>query len=229
MEQCKIHMSYHRKEVSMKSKKLNISNKKIIILLISLLVIIVIFLLIIVFNNKEDKEKIKIVNYKEAEKLYQESNNKCTDIQDENDSLLLYLIFSKLDKESKLSDSISYDEYENTAKTILKTDDIPQTINNYLYDGYSYTLNNDEITREKSECEEKYVSKIYGYSNNNNTLSLYISSGYVKDGKVYNLNGDEIGDYDKDTINKILDSGTIKIYDYKNENGKYILDSINSD
>ena len=213
----------------MKNKKLNISNKKRIILLVSLLVIIVISLLIIVFNNKEDKEKIEIVNYKEAEKLYQESNNKCTDIQDENDRLLLYLIFSKLDKESKLSDSIPYDEYENIAKTILKTDDIPQTINNYLYDGYSYTLNNDEITREKTECEEKYVSKIYGYSNNNNTLSLYISSGYVKDGKVYNLNGDEIGDYDKDTINKILDSGTIKIYNYKNENGKYILDNINSD
>ena len=200
--------------------------RKIIILLISLLVIIVISLLIIVFNNKEDKEKIKIVNYKEAEKLYQESNNKCTDIQDENDSLLLYLIFSKLDKESKLSDSISYDEYENTAKTILKTDDIPQTINNYLYDGYSYTLEDNKITREKSECEEKYVSKIYGYSNDNNTLSLYISSGYVKDGKVYNLEGIEIGDYDKNKINKILDSGTIKIYNYKNENGKYILQNI---
>ena len=211
-------MSYHRKDESMKSKKLNISNKKRIILLVSLLVIIVISLLIIVFNNKKDKEKIKIVNYKEAEKLYQESNNKCTNIQDENDSLLLYLIFSKLDKESKLTDSISYEEYENTAKTILKTDDIPQTINNYLYDGYSYTLKDNKITREKTECEEKYVSKIYGYSNNNNTLSLYISSGYVKDGKVYNLNGDEIGDYDKETINKILDSGTIKIYNYKNEN-----------
>ena len=214
----------------MKSKKLNISNKKRIILLVSLLVIIVIFLLIvIVFNNKEDKEKIEIVNYKEAEKLYQESNSKCTDITNENDSLLLYLIFSELDKDNKLSDNISYDEYENAAKTILKTDDIPQTINNYLYDGYSYTLNNDEITREKTECEEKYVSKIYGYSNNNNILSLYISSGYVKDGKVYNLNGDEIGDYDKDTINKTLDSGTIKIYNYKNENGSYILDNISSD
>ena len=212
----------------MKNKKLNISNKKKIILLVSLLVIIVISLLIIVFNNKEDKEKIEIVNYKEAEKLYQESNNKCTDITNENDSLLLYLIFSELDKDNKLSDNISYDEYENTAKTILKTDDIPQTINNYLYDSYSYTLNNDEITREKTECEEKYVSKIYGYSNDN-TLSLYISSGYVKDGKVYNLEDIEIGNYDKDTINKILDSGTIKIYDYKNENGKYILDSINSD
>ena len=210
-------------------KKLNISNKKRIILLISLLVTIVISLLIIVFNNKEDKEKIKIVNYKEAEKLYQESNNKCTDIQDENDSLLLYLIFSKLDKESKLSDSIPYEEYENTTKTILKTDDIPAKINNYLYDGYSYTLNDNKITREKTDCEEKYVSKIYGYSNNNNTLSLYISSGYVKDGKVYNLNGDEIGDYDKDTINKTLDSGTIKIYNYKNENGSYILNSISSD
>ena len=203
--------------------------RKIIILLISLLVIIVISLLIIVFNNKEDKEKIEIVNYKEAEKLYQESNNKCTDIQDENDSLLLYLIFSKLDKESKLTDSIPYDEYENKAKTILKTDDIPSKINNYLYDGYSYTLEDNKITREKTECTEKYVSKIYGYSNDNDTLSLYISSGYVKEGKVYNLNGVEIGDYDKDTINKTLDSGTIKIYNYKNENGNYILDNISSD
>ena len=211
----------------MKNKKLNISNKKRIILLISLFVIIVISLLIIVFNNNQNKEeKIKIVNYKEAEKLYQESNNKCTNIQDENDSLLLYLIFSKLDKDNKLSNSISYEEYENTAKTILKTDDIPQAINNYLYDGYSYTLNNNEITREKTECTEKYVSKIYGYSNNNDTLSLYISSGYVKDGKVYNLEGIEIGDYDKNKINKILDSGTIKIYNYKNENGKYILQNI---
>ena len=213
----------------MKNKKLNISNKKRIILLISLLVIIVISLLIvIVFNNKEDKEKIKIVNYKEAEKLYQESNNKCTDIQDENDSLLLYLIFSKLDKESKLSDSIPYDEYENIAKTILKTDDIPSKINNYLYDGYSYTLEENKITREKTECEEKYVSKIYGYSNNNDTLSLYISSGYVKEGKVYNLSGVEIWGYDKVTINKTLDSGTIKIYNYKNEGGNYILDNISS-
>ncbi len=211
----------------MKNKKLN--NKKKLILFVGILIIIIVIVLIIVFNNQDKEEKIKIVNYKEAEKLYQESNNKCTDIQDENDSLLLYLIFSKLDKDNKLSDNISYDEYENAAKTILKTDDIPQTINNYLYDGYSYTLNNDEITREKTECEEKYVSKIYGYSNNNNTLSLYISSGYVKDGKVYNLEDIEIGDYDKDTINKILDSGTIKIYNYKNENGKYILDSINSD
>ena len=211
-------------------KKLNISNKKRIILLISLLVIIVISLLIvIVFNNKEDKEKIKIVNYKEAEKLYQESNNKCTDIQDENDSLLLYLIFSKLDKESKLSDSIPYDEYKNIAKTILKTDDIPKNINNYLYDGYSYTLEENKITREKTECTEKYVSKIYGYSNNNDILSLYISSGYIKDGKVYNLEDIEIGDYDKNKINKILDSGTIKIYNYKNENGSYILNSISSD
>ena len=203
-------------------------NKKRIILFAGIsIVLIAILILIIVLNNKE--EKIKIVNYKEAEKLYQESNNKCTDIQDENDSLLLYLIFSKLDKESKLSDSIPYDEYENIAKTILKTDDIPSKINNYLYDGYSYTLEDNKITREKSECEEKYVSKIYGYSNNNDTLSLYISSGYVKDGKVYNLEDIEIGNYDKDTINKILDSGTIKIYNYQNKNGSYILDSINSE
>ena len=211
----------------MKNKKLN--NKKKLIIFIGILIIIIIVVLIIVLNNQNKEEKIKIVNYKEAEKLYQESNNKCTDIQDENDSLLLYLIFSKLDKESKLTDNISYDEYENIAKTILKTDNIPAKINNYLYDGYSYTLEENKITRTKTECEEKYVSKIYGYSNDNNTLSLYISSGYVKDGKVYNLEGIEIGDYDKNKINKILDSGTIKIYNYKNENGSYILNSISSD
>ena len=212
----------------MKSKKLN--NKKKLTLFVGLLTIIIIVILIIVLLNNQDKEeKIEIVNYKDAEKLYQTSDNKCTDITDENDSLLLYLIFSKLDKDNKLSDNISYEEYENTAKTILKTDDIPSSINSYLYDGYSYTLNNDEITREKSECEEGYVSKIYGYSNDNNTLSLYISSGYVKEGKVYNLNDVEIGDYDKVTINKTLDSGTIKIYNYKNENGSYILNSISSD
>ena len=225
MGQCKTHMFYHRKDESMKNKKLN-NKKKLIIIFIGILIIIIIVVLIIVLNNQNKEEKIKIVNYKEAEKLYQESNNKCTDIQDENDSLLLYLIFSKLDKESKLSDSIPYDEYENIAKTILKTDDIPSKINNYLYDGYSYTLEENKITRTKTECEEKYVSKIYGYSNDNNTLSLYISSGYVKDGKVYNLEGIEIGDYDKNKINKILDSGTIKIYNYKNENGKYILQNI---
>ena len=208
----------------MKNKKLN--NKKKLIIFIGILIIIIIVVLIIVLNNQDKEEKIKIVNYKEAEKLYQESNNKCTDIQDENDSLLLYLIFSKLDKESKLSDSIPYDEYENIAKTILKTDDIPSKINNYLYDGYSYTLEENKITRTKTECEERYVSKIYGYSNDNNTLSLYISSGYIKNGKVYNLENIEIGDYDKNTINKILDSGTIKIYNYKNENGKYILQNI---
>ena len=202
------------------------SKKRIILFVGILIIIIIVIVLIIVFNNQDKEEKIEIVNYKDAEKLYQTSDNKCTDITDENDSLLLYLIFSNMDKDNKLSDNISYDEYENTAKTILKTDDIPQTINNYLYDGYSYTLEENKITRTKTECEEKYVSKIYGYSNNNDTLSLYISSGYVKDGKVYNLEGIEIGDYDKNKINKILDSGTIKIYNYKNENGKYILQNI---
>ena len=212
----------------MKSKKLN--NKKKLTLFVGLLTIIIIVILIIVLLNNQDKEeKIEIVNYKDAEKLYQTSDNKCTDITDENDSLLLYLIFSELDKDNKLSDNISYDEYENAAKTILKTDDIPQTIYNYLYDGYSYTLEENKITREKSKCEERYVSKIYGYSNDNNTLSLYISSGYIKNEKVYNLKGIEIGDYDKNKINKILDSGTIKIYNYKNENGSYILNSISSD
>ena len=110
------------------------SKKKLILLVGILIILIIIGVLIIVFNNQNKEEKIEIVNYKDAENLYQTSDNKCTDITDENDSLLLYLIFSELDKDNKLSDNISYDEYENTARTILKTDDIPKEINNYLYD-----------------------------------------------------------------------------------------------
>ena len=64
---------------------MSMKNKKKLILLVGILIIlIIIVVLIIVFNNQNKEEKIKIVNYKEAEKLYQESNNKCTDIQDEN-------------------------------------------------------------------------------------------------------------------------------------------------
>ena len=98
----------------MKNKKLN--NKKKLIIFIGILIIIIIVVLIIVLNNQNKEEKIKIVNYKEAEKLYQESNNKCTNIQDENDSLLLYLIFSGLDKDNKLSNSISYEEYNELGR-----------------------------------------------------------------------------------------------------------------
>ena len=202
-------------------------NKKILFLLIGLVIVLIIVVVVtLLLNPKEEEKQIKIVDSKEAEKLYQESNNKCTDVTSEKDSLILYLVFGQLDKDDMLKDNISYSEFVNEAEKVLKTDDVPTEINNYLYDGYSYTLNNDTITREKSDCTERYVSKIYGYSNDENTLDLYIASAYIKDGKVYNFDNVEIGDYSKKTINKTLDSGTIKVYHYTKNNGNYILDSI---
>ena len=71
---------------------MSMKGKKKLILFIGILIIIIIVVLIIIVLNNKDKEKIEIVNYKDAENLYQTSNNKCTDITDENDSLILYLI-----------------------------------------------------------------------------------------------------------------------------------------
>ena len=51
-------------------------------------------------------------------------------------------------------------------------------------------------------------------------------AGYVKDGKVYDLNGKEIGTYDEDELNNILDNGTMQVYNYEKVNDDYKLVSV---
>ena len=74
-------------------------------------------------------------------------------------------------------------------------------------------------------CEENYVSKLYGYSGVND-LEVDVMAGYVKDGKVYDLNDKEIGTYDEEELNDILDNGTMQVYNYEKVNDNYKLVSV---
>ena len=57
-------------------------------------------------------------------------------------------------------------------------------------------------------------------------MNMYVKYLYIENGKVYKLDGNELGDYNKETLSDILDKGTSQIYNYKNENGTYYLSYI---
>ena len=206
--------------------------KKIIIGII----IVIIVIGIIIFMNKENKElSNEPVKYNVVEKLHEDNiASNCTEVtnitenqnvKDIDDKVLLYLIFGQLKKDKKLSSNISVDDYKNSALKIMDKEYIPKEFE-YTYGGYKYTLK-DNIKREKATCDKNYVTKIYGYSGNEN-LKVDIMAGYIKDNKVYDLNDKEIGTYTEKDINAILDNGTMQVYNYEKENDNYKLVSVNN-
>ena len=141
-----------------------------------------------------------------------------------DDKVLLHLIFGQMKKDKVLADTISMDDYKISARKIMDEENIPTNID-YTFEGYKYTLDGDDIVRSKAKCEKNYVSKLYGYSGVNN-LVVDVMAGYVKDGKVYDLNDKEIGTYDEEEINNILDNGTMQVYNYEKANNNYKLVSV---
>lgn len=95
-------------------------------------------------------------------------------------------------------------------------------------------VNYDEVETlyddlEKTECtencdEREYVSKLYGYSyDSSGDVQMDVMEGYAENNKVYNLEGKEIGNYSKDTLNDVLDKGTLKTYHYEKNSDDYKL------
>ena len=82
---------------------------------------------------------------------------------------------------------------------------------------------------EKTECtenceEREYVSKLYGYSyDSSGNVQMDVMEGYTENNKVYNLDGEEIGEYSKDTLNDVLDKGSLKTYHYEKDSDNYRL------
>ena len=111
--------------------------------------------------------------------------------------VLLFILFNTNKKENIV---VNYDEVET------------------LYDNL-----------EKTECtencdERKYVSKLYGYSyDRDGNVQMDVMEGYTENNKVYNLDDEEIGDYSKDTLNDVLDKGTLKTYHYEKNSDNYKL------
>lgn len=82
----------------------------------------------------------------------------------------------------------------------------------------------NNLDKKENTNEKEYVSKLYGYtSDNNGNLKMTVKEGYIQNNKVYDLDGKELGNYTKDTLNTLLDKGTTKTYDYTYEEGKYNL------
>ncbi len=209
-------------------KRMNVK----IILCVILFIIVVIGLVLVI--SRDDKKSNSPVSHKVVEKLYENhSDNKCTEViritsntevSEAEDKVLLYLIFGQMKKDNVISSKISLDDYKTSALKVLNEEYIPLDFE-YVFEGYQYSLKDDEITRKSSSCTENYVTKLYGYSGTDK-LELDVMAGYVKDGKVYDLKDNEIGTYSEDDLNKILDKGTMQVYNYEKVNDNYKLVSV---
>ena len=198
------------------------------------IVILIIIALIIIFMTKGNKEvSNEPVKHTVVEKLYEDNMEntstevikitKNDDIENVDDKVLLYLIFGQLKKDKKINSNISKEDYKEAALKIMDEEYIPQEFE-YIYEGYKYTLK-ENITRKKAKTDKNYVTKIFGYSGNEN-LEVDTMAGYIKDNKVYDLNDKEIGIYSEEDINTILDKGTMQIYNYEKINDNYKLVSV---
>ena len=202
-----------------------LKSKRLIIL--GVIIIVIILLILVIFLNIESDKKV-VIKKDEATKLYDNiKTGSCTDIPNDNNGVLLNLVFADLKNKDSLSDDINLDDFLNSLESVSGNKKMDYTINDFIYEGYSYTLDGNKISRKKASCPKvSYTSKLYGYTYNNYNLELYIKMGYIDNGKVYDLSNKEIGEYDKKTINKILDDGTLQIYSYQIDNNKYYFKKI---
>ena len=216
-------------------------NKKRVGIIIGIIVILLFVVGFVIYsfviNKTEEKTESITVKHETAEKLYKEQDGEtCTEVNivshnakvsETDDKVLLYLIFGQMKKDKILENEITKDDYIKSAEKILKNEDIPEAFEDYVYEGYAYELNRDQLTRKKVKCDsKKYVSKLYGYSNNEKTLTLNVKAGYIENETLYDLNGKEIGTYQEDELNEMLDQGTLQVYTYQAQDGDYQLESV---
>ena len=216
-------------------------NKKRVGIIIGIIVILLFVVGFVIYsfviNKTEEKTESITVKHETAEKLYKgQDGETCTEVNivshnakvsETDDKVLLYLIFGQMKKDKVLGNEITKDDYIKSAEKILKNEDIPEAFEDYVYEGYAYELDGDQLTRKKVECDsKKYVSKLYGYSNNEETLTLNVKAGYIENEMLYDLNGKEIGTYQEDELNEMLDQGTLQVYTYQAQDGDYQLESV---
>ena len=224
----------------MKDKK-----KLIVGLAVVLLMIVVAVGGATIFLKKPEKEekvaiKQETIKHEVVDKLYDKiKGNECTEIPNIKSSTkvenldqetILYFIFSHLDENKKLEDEIDVTTYENSVKEVYGTANISSDFSSYSYGGYTYKYKDNKIVRESTPCgNRKYISSLYGYTNNDDTLESRVHLGYIENGIVYSLEGKELGAYDEEKIASILDQATSQVYIYDRIDGKYYLKEIKVD
>ena len=216
-------------------------DKKRVGIIAGIIIILILVIGLVIYSfviyKTEEKTESTTVKHETVEKLYKEQDGEtCTEVNivshntkasETDDKVLLYLIFGQMKKDKVLGNEITKDDYIKSAEKILKNEDIPEAFEDYVYEGYAYELDGDQLTRKKVKCDsKKYVSKLYGYSNNEETLTLNIKAGYIENEMLYDLNGKEIGTYQEDELNEMLDQGTLQVYTYQAQDGDYQLESV---
>lgn len=87
-----------------------------------------------------------------------------------------------------------------------------------------YNLYNNIKDNNIDTSTRKYISKLYGYSNDNSeNIIMFTKEAYVENNIIYDLDGKEFGKYNSDTVNKVLDNATLKKYSYIKDSKKYKL------
>ena len=90
---------------------------------------------------------------------------------------------------------------------------------NVVYNLYNNIKNNNVDTSTR-----KYISKLYGYSNDNSeNIIMFTKEAYVENNIIYDLDGKLLDNYNSEKINKILDNATLKKYVYKKDSKEYKL------
>lgn len=78
---------------------------------------------------------------------------------------------------------------------------------------------------EKEACQkENYYSKLIGYTyDKEENLILHVTVLQRKKDKLYKLNEELVGEYTSETLNELLDNGSVYEYIYKKNSSKYNL------
>ncbi len=226
------------------------SEKRNIIITIIVAIIIIGLILIIVFHKKDNRfalNEIYDIYPGEVRKLYSNIveipctgdlhldditiNAEQTSIDDINKNNLLDYLFSNIDKNEGLNDKMEISLIKKRQKELFNTNlDLTETINNYQYGEYLYTIEGNKVTRKAAECKNdiKYVTFLYGYSWNNNLLSMDVNISYLKDGILYDLADNKLGSYNGDVSKLFSLTKTTSYYkfNYVKKSGDFKLDSV---
>ena len=147
------------------------------------------------------------------------------------DNLLNYL-FSYLDKNGKLGETVDLNVIREAIKKLFARDiDLIGEINNFQYGDFVYSLDKNIVRRTVKECKNnnyEYISQLYGYSNTTELLSMDINIGYLKNGYLYDLSGKKLGKYDgdKNKIGSLFVGNSYYRYNYVLDGETYKLLSV---
>lgn len=99
-----------------------------------------------------------------------------------------------------------------------------ETKNNVVKYKVVYNLYNNIKNNNIDTSTRKYISKLYGYSNDNyKNIIMFTKEGYIENNIVYDLDGKVLDYYNSETVNKVLDNATLKKYVYKKDSKEYKL------